>query len=316
MQRDEVYVGDMSRILIREWPWFVAGLLVVIAAVFAFTQSARPQWEATGYIQIGQVAGVLQGQDPKVEPLARVLERLKFVPFQNQVMARMGIGEGAPEARLYRKSLKLEPLPYAGPLVKFTVRGWSPQQASQFAEATVAQLQTLHQQLQAGPLALTQARLGEVQADLDIAQNQRRQLILAATPDDARDRNAQAAGVASMLLATTNTEIHTLQQTRGELAVRLSPNYTYDTSLMWPVYVPRGPAFPNLPLLWGVGVLFGLALGAFAAIARHAVRRARAVTVTFNQTDDTRHLPTHGGHGAAAGRDAATSNPHAGVRNP
>lgn len=316
MQRDEVYVADMWRILIREWPWFIAGMLVMIAAVFAFVQSARPQWEATGYIQIGQVAGVLQGQDPKVEPLARVLERLKFVPFQNQVMARIGIGESAPEARLYRKSMKLEPLPYAGPLVKFTVRGWSPQQAKQFAEATVAQLQALHQQLLAGPLAMTQARLGEVQADLDIAQNQRKQLTLAATPTDARGKDAQTAGVASMLLATTDTEIHSLRQTRGELAVRLSPNYTYDTSLMWPIYVPSGSAFPNLPLVWGVGVLFGLALGAFAAIARHAIRRASAATVTFNQTSDARHLPTNGGRGAAVGRDAAASSTHAGVGNP
>nr|WP_233175312.1 lipopolysaccharide biosynthesis protein [Dyella sp. ASV24] len=291
-------------------------MLGVIAAVFVFAQSARPQWEATGYIQIGQVAGVLQGQDPKVEPLARVLERLKFVPFQNQVMARIGIGENTPEARLYRKSMKLEPLPYAGPLVKFTVRGWSPQQARQFAEATVAQLQALHQPLLAEPLAMTRARLDEVQADLDIAQNQRKQLILAATPNDARGRDAQAAGVASMLLTSTDTEIHTLRQTRGELAVRLSPNYTYDTSLMWPVYVPAGPAFPNLPLIWGVGVLFGLALGAFAAIARHAIRRASAATVTFNQTSDARHLPTNGGRGAATGRDSATSSPHAGMRSP
>jgi hypothetical protein len=316
MQRDEVYVADMWRILVREWPWFIAGMLGVIAAVFVFVHSARPQWEATGYIQIGQVAGVLQGQDPKVEPLARVLERLKFVPFQNQVMARIGIGENTPEARLYRKSMKLEPLPYAGPLVKFTVRGWSPQQARQFAEATVVQLQALHQQLLAGPLAMTQARLGEVQADLDIAQNQRKQLTLAATPNDARGKDAQTASVASMLLATTETEIHTLRQTRGELAVRLSPNYTYDTSLMWPVYVPSGPAFPNLPLVWGVGVLFGLALGAFVGIARHALRRASAAMVTFNQTSDRRHLPTNGSRDAAAGRDTSTSSPHAGMRSP
>ena len=316
MQRDEVYVVDVWRILLREWVWFVAGMLLVIAAVAGFTRMARPQWEATGYIQIGQVAGVPPGLDPKVEPLARVLERLKFEPFQNQVMARIGIRDDAPEARLYRRSMKLEPLPYAGPLVKFTVRGWSPQQARQFAEATVAQLQALHQQLLARPLAMTQARLGEVQADLDVARNQRQQLMLTAAPDAAHGKDAPSAGAASLLLATTDTEIHGLQQARGDLALRLSPNYTYDTSLLWPVYVPRGPAFPNLPLLWGVGVLFGLALGAFAAIARHAMRRANAPTVAFNQTDDAGHLPTHGGHGAAVRRNAVASNPHAGAGSP
>lgn len=308
MQRDEVYVLDLWRILTREWRWFVAGTLLVLAAVFVFAHSARPQWEATGYIQIGQVAGVPPGQDPKVEPLARVLERLQLVPFQNQVLASIGIGDDAPEARLYRKSLKLEPLPYAGPLVKFTVRGWSPQQARQFAEATVTQLRELHQKLLARPLAMTQARLGEVQADLDIAQGQRRQLAQVAASDDGRGKDAQAVGMASMLLTTTDAEILNLRQAKGDLSVRLSPNYTYDTSLMWPVYVPRGSAFPNLPLTWGIGVLFGLSLGAFAAIARQAWRRRRAAMVPFNQTEDTRHLPTNDGRGVQAGRGAVSSN--------
>ncbi|WP_109125116.1 Wzz/FepE/Etk N-terminal domain-containing protein [Dyella sp. C11] len=283
MQRDEVYVVDMWRIFIREWVWFLAGLLVVLVATFAFSHAARPQWEATAYIQIGQVGGIPPGQDPKVEPLARVLERLQLVPFQNQVLASLHIPEDATEARLYRKSVKLEPLPYAGPLVKFSVRGWSPEQARQFAEATVAQLKTLHQKLLATPLTLAQARLGEVQSDLANAENQRKQLTQQATPGGAHG-TAQDAGVASVLLAATDTQIRDLRQVRGDLSIRLSPNYTYDTSLMWPVYVPKGPAFPNLALIWGIGALFGLTLGAFAAIVRNAMRRTRVTTVTFNQT--------------------------------
>jgi uncharacterized protein involved in exopolysaccharide biosynthesis len=316
MQRDEVYVLDLWRILMREWRWFAAGVLVVLALVFAFTRTARPQWEATAYIQIGQVAGVPPGADPKVEPLARVLERLKLVPFQNQVMASIGIKDDAPEAALYRKSLKLEPLPYAGPLVKFTVRGWSPQQARQFAEATVAQLQALHQKLLAGPLAMTQARLDEVQGELDRAQTQRQQLVQAAAAGEARGKDAPTTGVTSVLLTTTDAEILGLRQAKGDLAVRLSPNYTYDTSLMWPIYVPRSTAYPNLLLIWGVGLLFGLSLGAFAAIARHAMRRASATTVSFNQTDDARHLPTNGGRSAQAGRGTVASNLEAGVESP
>ncbi|HMH68048.1 MAG TPA: lipopolysaccharide biosynthesis protein, partial [Pinirhizobacter sp.] len=58
------------------------------------------------------------------------------------------------------------------------------------------------------------------------------------------------------------------------LTTRLSPTYTFDTSLVFPVYVPKGPSFPNLPLGWGIGIVFGLFLGALAAMARNAVRRA------------------------------------------
>ena len=109
------------------------------------------------------------------------------------------------------------------------------------------------------------------------------QLLQAATPG-AHDKDAQGAGVASMLLTATDTQIRELRQTQGELSVRLAHNFTYQTSLMWPVYVPQGPASPNLALIWGIGVLFGLSLGAFAAIVRNALRRAHVTTVTFNQT--------------------------------
>lgn len=281
MQRDEVYVLDLWHILAREWAWFLAGLLAVLIAVFAFSHSARRQWEATAYIQIGQVPA-LPGTDPKVEPLARVLERLQLVPFQNHVLANIGIKEDAPEARLYRKSVKLDPLPYAGPLVKFSVRGWSPEQARQFAEATVAELQVVHQALLAKPLAMTQARLSDVDADLKAAEAQRDQLLQTAKPGASKD--AQGDGVASMLLTATDAQIRELRQTQGELSIRLARNYTYQTSLMWPVYVPQGPVFPNLTLIWGIGILFGLSLGAFAAIVRNALRRKRVVTVSFNQT--------------------------------
>lgn len=276
MQKDEVYVLDLWRILWRERAWFLAGLLMVLAAVFAYAHSARRQWQATAYIQIGQVPAI-PGTDPKVEPLARVLERLQLVPFQNHVMASIGIKDDAPEANLYRKTLKLEPLPYAGPLVKFTVRAWSPEQARQFADATVKELQIVHEALLAKPLDMTRARLDAVEQDLKNAQAQRDQLMQGAGA-------GKDAVAASVLLTATDAQIRELRQAQADLSMRLAHNYTYQTSLMWPVYVPQSPAFPNLALLWGVGVLFGLSAGAFAAIARNAVRRAHVTTLQFNQT--------------------------------
>ncbi|EIL97486.1 hypothetical protein UUA_14829, partial [Rhodanobacter thiooxydans LCS2] len=85
------------------------------------------------WIQIAQVGSVPAGQDPKVEPLQRVTERLQLVPFQNQVLASAGYAKTTPVARLYRNSLKLEPMLYAGSLVKLTVRAYSPQQAGELA---------------------------------------------------------------------------------------------------------------------------------------------------------------------------------------
>lgn len=265
MERDEIYLIDVWQILAREWRWFVSLLVIVLAATFAFMQVVKPQWQANAWIQIGQVGAAPTGQDPKAEPLQRVLERLQLVPFQNETLQNAGIAPDTPEAGLYRRSLKVEPLPYAGPLIKLSVRAHSPQQARALAEATVAQLQTVHRGMEAAPLSFARARLDEVQADLRSAMAERDRLQQAAT--QGKD------SFAGLLLTNKQEEIRTLQQTRDDLLARLSTTYTYETSLMWPVYVPRNQAFPNPMLTWAMGIVLGLFLGVAGAMARHAWRR-------------------------------------------
>ena len=277
MQRDEIYLVDMYRIFVWERRWFVAVLLVVMACTFAITHVVKPQWQATAWIQIGQV-GQVAGQDPKVEPLLRVIERLQLVPFENEIMKSVGYSSSTPEARLFRASLKLEPLPYEGPLIKLTVRAKSAQQARQFAEATVTQLQAVHRQIEAVPLALAHARLEQIQSDLASTIADRDRLMQVANSKGGSDEKGESASaplVAKVLLASKDEEIRTLQQTRSDLAARLGATYTYETSMMWPVYVPDNQVFPNITLMWGIGLLLAVCLGAFAAIARNAARRGQ-----------------------------------------
>ncbi|WP_445146797.1 Wzz/FepE/Etk N-terminal domain-containing protein [Dyella sp. Tek66A03] len=273
MERDEIYLVDMWRIVVREWKWFLLMVVLVLAATYAFTHVARRQWEATAWIQIAQVGQVPQGQDPKVEPLQRVAERLQTKAFQNEVVQSLGLPLDSREAGLYRKSLKVDQLQYAGALVRLTVRADSARQARQFAEATVAQLRVVHQGLEATTLALARARLDEVQADLKDALAERDRLLQTAGRGEAGDKSGQASSLAGVLVASRGEEIRNLQTTRSDLLTRLSASYTYETSLLWPVYVPEGQVFPNAVLFWGVGILAALGLGTFAAVVRNALRR-------------------------------------------
>lgn len=276
MEQDEIYLIDLWRIFTREWKWFAAVTVLTLACTYAFAHLVKRQWEASAWIQIAQVGQVPSGQDPKVEPLARVLERLQLVAFQNEVMASMGFSPKSPEALLYRKSLKLEPLPYAGPLIRLNVRAYSPQQASRFAAATAAQLHALHQRLEVLPLKSARERLASVEADLQTTLADRARLQQATTSGSGRAGNGKDAAnpvLASLLLANKDEQIRSLRQQRSDLADRLGPTYTYETSLMWPVYVPDRQAFPNPELTYGIGALLSLFLGASAAIARNAARR-------------------------------------------
>ena len=277
MERDEIYLRDVWRILLREWRWFAAVFVLTLLCTFAATHLLKPQWEANAWIQIGQVGVVPEGQDPKVEPLQRVLERLKLVPFENEVLKSAGFSPDAPQSRLYRDSLKLEPMPYAGPLIRLSVRADSPQLARRLAEATVARLDAIHLQAEAGPLADARVRLAQVRNDLRDALAERDRLLQSARKATRQDAAANVA-LESMLLQGKQQEIRNLQQTRNDLLARLGPAYTYETSLMWPVYVPARPAFPNYALIWLIGVAVGISLGAFVAAARNAVQPARGVS--------------------------------------
>lgn len=270
MERDEIYLIDLWRILVREWKWCLAVLILVLAGTYAFAHLVRRQWEASAWILIGQVGQVPPGQDPKVEPIARVLERLQTPTFQNEVTGSLGLAPDSREAQLYRKSLKLDPLPYAGPMVRVNVRGDSPAQARQLAEATVAQLRAVHRGMEATPLSLAHARLDEVQTELKEALADRDRLLQAASKDGAGGKDTS---LASVLLASKSEDIRNLQMQQSDLATRLSANFTYETSLPWPVYVPDRQAFPNPVLTYGIGLLAGLGLGVFAGVTRNAVRR-------------------------------------------
>jgi uncharacterized protein involved in exopolysaccharide biosynthesis len=269
MEQDEIYLIDMWRIFLREWRWFTAVLLLVLAATFAYAHLAKPKWEATAWIQVGQIGSALQGTDPKVESFQRVIQRLQTLEFQNSALQSAGFSNTAPEAQLYRKSFKLEPIPYAN-LIEVSVRALSPQLAKQLATATVTHLQAIHSGLEAAPLKLAKERLDEIQTELQGAIVDRDRLLHTAG-QGGKDETTPA--IAGILLAGKNEDIHSLQIARNELVNRLSPSYSFETSLAWPIQVSGGPVSPNFVLTWGIGVFCGVFLGALAAMGRNVARR-------------------------------------------
>ena len=79
---DEIYLIDMWRIVVREWRWFIGVGILVLAATFAYLHHARSQWEATAWIQVGQVGFAPPGLDPHVEAFSRTVERLETRGFR------------------------------------------------------------------------------------------------------------------------------------------------------------------------------------------------------------------------------------------
>ena len=59
MEQDEIYLIDLWRIFTRGWMWFAGVLLLTLVCTYAFAHLVKRQWQATAWIQIGQVGQVL-----------------------------------------------------------------------------------------------------------------------------------------------------------------------------------------------------------------------------------------------------------------
>ncbi|NHF68294.1 Wzz/FepE/Etk N-terminal domain-containing protein [Xanthomonas hortorum] len=273
-QHDDIYLIDLWRILRREWRWALAALVVVLGLTFAFTQLAKPQWEATAWIQVGEIGPTPAGRDPKVEPFQRVIDRMKTRLFQDAVLRKAGLPLNSRAAQLYRGSLKPDPDPYAN-LIGVTIRAESSAQARRLAMATVTELQTLHGQTNAVALELARTRLQGLNEDLRAALINRAQLQQQVQAGQGGAAATPAQVVAGVLLTESNTTIRALKAERDDLIARLTTRYTYQTSLAWPLYVPDRQAFPNAITAWAAGLLAGAGLGVLAAVLRNAWRRRR-----------------------------------------
>ncbi|MDV2453047.1 Wzz/FepE/Etk N-terminal domain-containing protein [Xanthomonas hortorum] len=273
-QHDDIYLIDLWRILRREWRWALAALVVVLGLTFAFTRLAKPQWEATAWIQVGEIGPTPAGRDPKVEPFQRVIDRMKTRLFQDAVLRKAGLPLNSRAAQLYRGSLKPDPDPYAN-LIGVTIRAESSAQARRLAMATVTELQTLHGQTNAVALELARTRLQGLNEDLRAALVNRTQLQQQVQAGQGGAAATPAQVVAGVLLTDSNTTIRALKAERDDLIARLTTRYTYQTSLAWPLYVPDRQAFPNAITAWAAGLLAGAGLGVLAAVLRNAWRRRR-----------------------------------------
>lgn len=280
MSEDEIRLIDIWRILVRQKKWIIGFLALCVSGALAFVLLSRPQWEATGVIQIGQVGqpGVGQGS-LLIEPFARAIERMKLKSFEDTILAslKVSLEEDDPYARLYRSSLKLKLLPNTD-LIEMKVRGYSREEAARWAEATVNHLRSVHEKLAEPSIDRLKSMLAEVKKDLQRAQDERAKLIenlVLKEKIGPRNRFSENVLLAN-IISNRDAVIRDLEQRRLSLEEQLSPVRTYPTSLLDQVYVPERPAFPKKGLTLILAGLLGLMLGVFVALLADYIQRTKA----------------------------------------
>jgi uncharacterized protein involved in exopolysaccharide biosynthesis len=276
---DEITLLDLGKILVR-WKWWVlATLLLALIAAMVTVFLIKPQWEATAAIRVGAVgrAGLVEqaGQAGQViEPVARVVERMKLKSYKDAVLSDLGYppDEKNPEADLYRSSLTVKALPNTD-LIAITVRGHSREEAKRSAEATVAYLQKIHDQMANLSVQRLRALLAQTEGQITQLKAERERVLKVFGLKDKVIGGGR--GTESLMLANImiqgDGELRKLEQAKVFYEEQLDSLRTYPTSLMEGVSVSENPVAPKKAPIFLLAGILGLILAVLVAFVSHAV---------------------------------------------
>ena len=278
-EQDEFSLRDLWRILISQRRWllglpFVCVLLATIGVIIA-----KPKWEATAVIQIGQVgqSGVGQGSQ-LIEPPLRAIERMKMKSFEDDVLTALKIPVEVddPVAKLFRSTLSLKALG-ATDLIQVKVRAASRDQAQTWANAVVDRLREVHERLAQPAIDRLRKQQSELKKQMQIIEEERKNLltIVSKRNETSGDSRFSANLLLSNLLLQKNAELRDFEMRRLAADEQLTSVRTYPTSLIDRIYVPEKPASPKKLLIVMLSAVLGLILGIIVAFMRNYWQSAK-----------------------------------------
>jgi capsular polysaccharide biosynthesis protein len=272
-EQDEVSVRDLWRVLINQKKWAIGIPILCVLLAAVGVSMAKPKWEATAVIQIGQVgqSGVGQGSQ-LIEPPVRAIERMKMKSFEDDVLTRLKISpeEGNPMASLFRSTLALKALGTTD-LIQVKIRAHSRGQAQNWANAVVDRLKDVHERLAQPTIDRLRKQQAELKKQMLIIEEERSSLlrIVSKSSETSGDSRFSANLLLSNLLLQKNAELRDFEMRRLAADEQLTSVRTYPTSLIDRIYVPENPASPKKLLVFMLSAVLGLILGTIVAFMRN-----------------------------------------------
>lgn len=245
-----------------------AVLGIMIAALAIVLVPAK--YEALAVVQVGQIGQIGQGKvsGQPVEPPSQTVERMKTAAFQRRVAEALGdqewlnsIGRTGETSDIALLLVKATVGPEQTPLIQLRARGDSSETALKKAEAAIAQLIGIHDDL-AKPalnrlrsdLAITREKLTGAERDLVALEK----LVAAASVKD--ERFTQLALITS-LRVQKESETFSQRQMVMALETALEAPATQPAKAIEEVFVSDKPVSPKKGLLLALGLVGGLLAG-------------------------------------------------------
>ena len=293
MHDDEISLYNLWEKLRDGWRIVVGGLVVGVAGAVVVLMLQQPVYEAVVVIQVGQVGQVGQVKvvSQPVEPPVQAVERMRTPVFQRRVaealkdqnwlmaIARGGVGN---PKELSMQVVKGTAGPEQTPLIECRAQGVSKEAAQRKAEMVVDQLVKAHAELARPVLAHMQAEMATRRERLAVVE--RELLALTKLVDVASVKDDRFTQLALMTSLRTEKEAEKFSLAQGIMALQtvleLPPTRAIEEA-----FVPETPVSPKRSLLFALGIVGGLFVGALLVFCRDAWLRSkeRAIQATKEQ---------------------------------
>ena len=278
-EQDEISVRDLWRVLTNQKKWVIGIPILCVLLAAVGVSMAKPKWEATAVIQIGQVgqSGVGQGSQ-LIEPPLRAIERMKMKSFEDGVLTalKIPVESDDPVVKRFRSTLSLKALG-ATDLIQVKVRAGSRDQAQTWANAVVDRLREVHERLAQPTIDRLRKQQSELKKQMQIIEEERTNLlkIVSKSSETSGDSRFSANLLLSNLLLQKNAELRDFEMRRLAADEQLTSIRTYPTSLIDRIYVPEKPASPKKLLIVMLSAVLGLILGIIVAFMRNYWQSAK-----------------------------------------
>lgn len=272
-EQDEISVRDLWRILINQKKWVIGIPILCVLLATVGLSMAKPKWEATAVIQIGQVgqSGVGQGSQ-LIEPPIRAIERIKMKTFEDDVLTalKIPVEAGDPIAALFRSTLSPKALGTTD-LIQVKVRASSRDQAQTWANAVVDRLRDVHEKLTQPTVDRLRKQQADFKKQMQLIEEERSNLLqtVSKTSERSGDGRFSTNLLLSNLLLQKNAELRDFEMRSLAVDDQLMSIRAFPTALVDRIYVPENPASPKKLLVVMLAAVLGLISGIAVAFIRN-----------------------------------------------
>lgn len=272
---DELSLLDLVMFVRRHGAILLGGTLIggVLGLAVAFALPA--QWEASALIRVGQLVGA-----DLVEPPPRVVDRITQKSFKDDALKRMNISpdESNPKVSLLLNSLKVK-VEKSG-LVGVRVRGTTPDEATRFANALIAELISAHTKIAEPTLQHWHDEIEKIDMELIRLSSEIEGLnseieglnnLLARSAREFSAASLFQAIRASNALLARETKLRKFLERKSTLQEQINPERTFPTSSFGQIEVSAQPVFPKKSIFAASGLVIGLLMAVLLSLSRSHV---------------------------------------------